>query len=223
MLDARFLTGLSDGGAVTTWTSRTGTNSPTQGTAGARPTYKTAIRAGCPVVRFDGGDTLISGSFSSAPSFTCLTVFSASSNGFVYERGTSAAVSGDHFLYTTNGACSFASGAAYPTNSSGRNIGNNWGIGSVWRVVTQVCDGTHAGNEVFINGVASTNANQSGETGNPGTSTYSLALHVGSRAGSSLFLTGDIAALVLVSPILPAPMRRRLAQGMALTFKIASQ
>lgn len=53
------LTGLSDGGAVTTWTDLSGgTNSPTQAVAEAKPAYKTNILNGLPVVRGDGGDSL---------------------------------------------------------------------------------------------------------------------------------------------------------------------
>jgi hypothetical protein len=48
---------LSDNDPVATWTDSSGNgNDVTQGTAGTRPLYKTAIQNGLPVVRFDGTD-----------------------------------------------------------------------------------------------------------------------------------------------------------------------
>ncbi len=49
----------NDGDAVASWTSSdVGAYAFAQGTAGAKPTYKTNIINGKPVVRFDGGDLL---------------------------------------------------------------------------------------------------------------------------------------------------------------------
>lgn len=58
-LKADALTG-ADGDAVTTWVNSAGgaVASPTQATAGAKPTLKTGILNSLPVVRFDGGDYL---------------------------------------------------------------------------------------------------------------------------------------------------------------------
>lgn len=52
--DARFISGLSNNDAVSTWSSRTGTYDATQATSGNRPTYKTNQFNGNPVVEFDG-------------------------------------------------------------------------------------------------------------------------------------------------------------------------
>ena len=58
-LDASQITGLNDGDAVASWTDLSGNgNHATQSTAAAKPTYKTNIINGLPVVRFDGGDFL---------------------------------------------------------------------------------------------------------------------------------------------------------------------
>ena len=50
--DARFITGLSDGDNVATWSSRTGTNNATQPTVGNQPNYETNEINGNPVVNF---------------------------------------------------------------------------------------------------------------------------------------------------------------------------
>lgn len=56
-LAADRITGLADGGAVGTWSDLSGNGrDATQATAAKKPTYKTAIINGKPVVRFDGID-----------------------------------------------------------------------------------------------------------------------------------------------------------------------
>ena len=72
---ANLITGLADGDAVTTWTDLSGNgNSPTQGTAARRPTYRTAIHNGLPVVRFDGTDDSLGASFTLAVPYTVFLV-----------------------------------------------------------------------------------------------------------------------------------------------------
>jgi hypothetical protein len=53
-LDARFITGLSDGNAVSTWSDRSRNAADATQTGANRPEYKEAIQGGQPVVRFDG-------------------------------------------------------------------------------------------------------------------------------------------------------------------------
>lgn len=56
-LDASTISGLVDSDPVTTWTDLSGNgNNATQSTAAAKPTYKTSVINGRPVVRFDGVD-----------------------------------------------------------------------------------------------------------------------------------------------------------------------
>lgn len=52
--DARFIAGLANNAAVSTWNSRTGTNTATQANATFQPIYKTDQFNGNPVVQFDG-------------------------------------------------------------------------------------------------------------------------------------------------------------------------
>ena len=54
--DARYLSGLSNNDAVSTWSSRTGTNDATQATAASKPIYKTNQLNGNPVLEFDGSN-----------------------------------------------------------------------------------------------------------------------------------------------------------------------
>ena len=65
-LDARSITGLSDGDAVGSWLDDSAAgNDASQTTAGYKPLYKTNIVGGNPAVRFQGLDDSLSGSFAS--------------------------------------------------------------------------------------------------------------------------------------------------------------
>ena len=56
-LDARFINGLSDGSAVSTWSDRSrNAADAVQSNATNQPEYKTSIQGGQPIVRFDGTD-----------------------------------------------------------------------------------------------------------------------------------------------------------------------
>ena len=60
-LKADAITGLIDGDPVTTWPDGSGlANNATQSTVAKKPTFKTAIQNGLPVVRFDGVDDSMS-------------------------------------------------------------------------------------------------------------------------------------------------------------------
>lgn len=74
-LDARSITGLSDGDAVGSWPDDSADgNDASQSTVGRKPLYKTNIIGSNPVVRFQGGDDSLFGSFASwsASEFTIL-------------------------------------------------------------------------------------------------------------------------------------------------------
>ena len=71
----------SDGQSIAAWDDDSGTaNHLTQGTAGKRPTFKTAILNGRSIARFDGGDTLVTTGASGmdVASFTALAVIKRS-------------------------------------------------------------------------------------------------------------------------------------------------
>jgi len=214
--DARFISGLSNNDPVDTWNDRTANaRNATQATAAKKPTYKTGELNGNPALSFDGGDCLVTANFSASAASSAFVIFKASANGMVYERGTLFNVAGDSYIYTTTGDTSLFNGAALSTLDRAAN----WGLGSVWRLVSHQNNGTHATHQFFIDGTAqsmtSTNSN------NPGNSNYTLGVNIGSRNNATaLGLTGVIASYAF-GPFLESPARRRLQNSLGYSYKIA--
>lgn len=74
-LDASKITGLADGAAVGSWTDASGNGHTATATGNARPTYKTNIVGGRPVVRFDGSnDTLVTAAYAANLAQPCTYV-----------------------------------------------------------------------------------------------------------------------------------------------------
>lgn len=99
LLDARVITGLVDGDAVTSWSDSSGnSNTASQGTAANRPIYKTNIFGTNPAVRHADSSDILSGSFSSWTSGTGATFFVVASN-----LPSSNTASGRYFTVATTG------------------------------------------------------------------------------------------------------------------------
>jgi hypothetical protein len=92
--DASALTGLADGDPVASWTDRSTSGIPaTQATSSKRPTYKTGIQNGLPVVRFDGvDDVLAAGTAVTVGTVFAVAKYSAATftsyNGLLTETGS---------------------------------------------------------------------------------------------------------------------------------------
>lgn len=81
LLDARSITGLNDGDAVSSWADSSGNaNNASQATAARQPIYKTNIYKTFPAVRQDSANKILGGSFSSWTSGTGATFFIVVSN-----------------------------------------------------------------------------------------------------------------------------------------------
>lgn len=103
--DANKITGLVDGNAVATWADLSGGGFDlTQGTAGAKPTFKTGIQNGLPVVRFDGtSDWMGTGAMFSASSDLSIFCVCKQSGGTTTDKALltlkKAAVSQNGFVH----------------------------------------------------------------------------------------------------------------------------
>lgn len=221
--DARHLTGLADGDAVSTWPSRgTSANDLTQ-TSTQRPLYKVGIQGGQPVVRFDGSnDVLSSTSTIATPATFCIiSVFKASNGGTTYTRGALFTDAGQIEMLGSINATIWVNGnGSYTTNASGKNLTSNWAADSTWRVSAHVCNATHASHSIYFNGVAPSLINYSSFTNNPSTGT-ALMMRVGARNGSGTNpLNGDFAAFIYW-PIFPSsPLIQRFNDSTGYAFKI---
>jgi hypothetical protein len=209
-LDATRITGLSDGGSVATWSDVSGNGrDATQATGAKQPTYKTAIQNSKPVVRFDGGDALQTASFAltatsavtvflvcSGANVTDQILFEFSDNnnshtdGFLVYRDSSnrirASLKGD--VGTTDFATAATSAATMLL------------AGAVFDKTLSTLEAKPYANGVLgatqLNNVNNTNA----------FGTY--AVNIGARNQASLFLTGDVAEVILFNRALLAAERQ---------------
>lgn len=106
-LDANAITGLSDSDPVATWSDESGLgNDYAQASSTVRPTYRTGVLNGLPVVRFDNGNDQLVGGLTVAQPTTVIVVFQ------VRETGSWAVFGGSQFLYgDTLGASRMHGGA----------------------------------------------------------------------------------------------------------------
>jgi hypothetical protein len=231
--DSRFLSGFSDGNAVDTWTdlSANGRNA-TQATSANRPTYKTAIQGGNPILRFDGSnDLLTTSSFASPSQVSAIMVAKANSwtSATTFYRPIATHGYGAVSNETTGiGLCYVvrdtaidwqigdlaAWGSGYNTPSNPRAVGPT-SSGSDFRIVSTVFWTSLA--RIYVNGTrVSTRVETTGTI-----SSFTRAFSVGGSFFSGEVWTGDIAAIIYYGSNIGEPMRARLERSNALAFKIA--
>lgn len=182
-----------DNDAVGTLTDKSGNSrNLTQGTAGAKPTFKTSIVNGKSVYRFDGGDYATGAaisSFISNSAYTIMVVFKASSigtNGASYANNRVFADSAAYFglfLKTTG-----PSAIAYNWDGSDDNVSATISTGTFYLATMRHSSGTlylqiNQNTEVSI-----ASGNTQVMTGN---------FNLGGSGVASSYLTGDIAELVI--------------------------
>lgn len=229
VLDSRYITGLSDGNAIGSWPDKSGNGyDPTQSTAAAKPTYKTAIQGGNPVARFDGGDSLYKNqNLSTVNALTVLAVCSftdnttryavfdakniAATNGsFTIEQNTFAGIGQRYGFYTSNST--FDSATA---TSSGMKI-------------ISVAANTTSGNTVVNTTTYKVQGVTSALTANLGGTYANLTAVNGFMVGSFndnssalLPLNGDIAQIIVLPSETTGATMKRMEHAAAFSFKIA--
>lgn len=173
--DATQITGLADGDPVATWTDVAGGRNATQGTSAARPTYKTAIQNGRPVVRFDGVDDFVNASaVSVSQPDTIFIVAKQTSTG-----STKNAYDGNTTRQTLE--C----GTSYVINA-GANV-STAGADTAWHVHTAIYNGASSSHR--LDGAL-------GSSGNAGTNALA-SLNIGTYRNFAGFWPGDIAELII--------------------------
>ncbi len=88
VLDARFITGLSDGTGVETWADVSGNGyNATQSVSGNRPLYRTAIQGGQPGILFDGTDDWMATTYGpTSGDVTAITIWKSNNANGDYNR-----------------------------------------------------------------------------------------------------------------------------------------
>jgi hypothetical protein len=192
--------GLADGASVSSWTDRSSAaNHAVQATGTKQPTYRaTGGPNSLPTVEFDGGDALATGNMTFAGQVgTYYVVVSVSVDGtdqIIIERSANYNTNAPGFLasrISTNKVyCGHKGNAGLADKTSVANLQ------STPMLVSCVMNRAASSDETmpYLNGTvfaAGTNANNTDSLGS------SHPLYIGSRATTSIFLTGKI-TLILV-------------------------
>jgi len=125
-LDADAITGLSDNDSVTQWDDLSGEgNHATQTTEANRPTYKTGVLDGKPVVRFDGSnDHLLVSSFSHLNEKSGATII------FMYKH---ADTHSGQYLIWADGNILIDAVNDFGNPTGWNNFRVRWNLGGTWR------------------------------------------------------------------------------------------
>jgi hypothetical protein len=221
VFDARYITGLSDGGNVSSWSDRSG-NANNATTGSNYPTYETNEQAGNPVVRFVAA---------SPTSLVCSTyAYSGTNQKFLIAVYKSTATSAP-YANTAAGQSEAANSGGWFTimsrNLSGSvsdpyvaTFGGDTVVGksppdNLWKVATGAHDGTTLytrKNSVQIDAVA--------RTSNVNTSPFRIGIGVYITTPIEPF-QGDIAYIAAGQATYSLPLIRRLEHAMGLSYKIA--
>ena len=171
----------SDGDLIARIDDKSGNgNELTQATSDARPTYKTAIKNGLSVGRFDGvDDTLVqaSGDDIAQP----FTAFMGINNTRV------ATGSNDRIMMDTGGTTQFYRSVGKWAIFAGTGVVSNALTGVDWDYVTGLFDG--ASSEVWIDGTSTA-------TGDAGATAMQM-LHLGANTVGTEPFTGDIGEIMV--------------------------
>lgn len=220
VLDSRRISGLSDGSAVGTWSDISGkAYDMSQTTTSAKPTYKTSIQGGQPIVRFDGGDYMTS-SFETTGSHSAVCICKrtgSNPNGFanatfIWAIGKTgdASVSGRLMSYAYDDTPVFAN------NLNAVNVILTFTRNDNWNIHSTLAPFGSGTVEYRLNyGTASTGS------GNSLSSITSPQSVLGANSWNlGLQFIGDMAAAFLINSAVESSLLRRLVQNYGFSFKI---
>jgi hypothetical protein len=84
VLDSRFITGLSDGDPVSTWSDRSGNGNDATGSGDTRPTFQAGEVGGQPAIEFDGSNDKLNITISLTQPTYALIVFNSTGTKFYH-------------------------------------------------------------------------------------------------------------------------------------------
>jgi len=222
VLDARYITGLNNNDAVTTWSDRSGNAyDPTQSNSSWKPVYKTGQINGNPVVTFDGSNDHMS--FGTPLNFTAFVIVlktsTTSVNKSILGVRTSQAGSFGALYIQTGDPARTTTFAVLTTDGSTSNFRATGGV--VASGAASIFSGSRSDTaiKVALNGVFGTE-----DTTSTGLAPVSTITYVGAGwfAGIVDYWPGDLASIIGITGTRPTDgLLKRLQNSSALSYKIA--
>ena len=213
--DARYISGLSDGAVVSSWSDLSGNGfTATQTTVGRQPTYKAAALGGSASVRFAGTTDNLTHSITPNATHTSFVALNrlSSQTGYrsVYAVGTTGAL-GESLMVVRQQTVD-----KWGTYTTVEAIANS-AVPISTPVILTMTDNNNSGGSFFYGGAAdgTWTGNAIGQGPN----------HIGGYYTSSPLLdqtmNADLGAFVMTSASLADPLRKRIEKTLAYSFKIA--
>lgn len=231
-LDARFISGVANGAALSNWPSRSvATINATQGTPLNQPTYLAASIGGRPAVQFDGTTdvmTLAAGAQSltnnvASASITAVAVTDGGADTTQYVVFISAGAGSNP---RTCLAARF--GAANEVRAQGRRLDadtnrntNSAGASTAACIMTARHEYSANSMTAGLNGVFTAAQTYSSGAGNT-SATNATTVNIGALNASGSRLGGRIAAIVIAVPMFSEALAKRVRQHLGFSFRIAT-
>lgn len=212
--DSRYVSGLSDGNAVSTWSDLSGNgNDATQATGTRQPLYKTAIIGGAPSIRFDGTDDNLSHTADNNSSECSIIAVLSRITAQTSYRGIFAAGA-----WTSAGTMMLSRTGLTPWGTyTGTDARASSTIATGSPTILVMIDNAASGGSFYVQGVS-----DGTWTGNTEGQEFK---HIGgvysATAAANQVSNMDLGALYLLSSAASSALRRRLERGFGYSFKIA--
>jgi hypothetical protein len=214
-LKADAITGINEGGTIQTWSDSSGNgNNFTQPTSGLRPTYRTGVLNGKPVVRFDGTDDVLDGPYNNA------LISATAHTAFVVFKRTSG---------TLKATLLRAGNASYDgvwevclASPNLRNVNGGVVTKSASNGAFRIATSNYNGTSVRAGVTDTRDASLSSVSATGGASTASVGMG-GSPTGSTYdhYLNGDIAEAIVYNVSLSETDRKKVESYLADKYNIA--
>lgn len=221
------LSGLTDGTAVSSWTSAAGTSVASQATGANQPTKQTA--SGAPVVRFDGTNDSLSlngDALSMTQNVSGFTLFvkakvASTSNGTVFavDQGTTTA---NHRAILRVLSSVWNAGGRRLDADSLTAVGTLTPSTTTPQVVSAVFDYTNTDLNLYVDGAAG-GSNLSFQTSGSTSNTASFLVTIGCAVDSTLFKAMDLYEVVAYNRALDAADRQAVEAYLATSAPTAIQ
>jgi hypothetical protein len=215
--DARYGIAVSNGSEVDTWTNRVGSNNATQTTSANRPIFRaTGGKNNSPALEFNGGSQQLNHSIGLTVAPNLMMALASRTGGVNFDVIASFAppsTANFNIIY----ALGYGSGSpapnwgAVPTNS-GQSILNAWRICTAKPASTAT---TNSSTTVWTDG-----GNEQTATGSRYAGDAINRRSIGSAYGSNSSTPCSISLITAIPEDVGNPLRKRLEQAAAFSFKI---